>query len=69
MDNIKTIKDIAKMVRDKRKKSGFTQTELAGICNTGIRFIVDLESGKPTCQVQKVLNVLKILGIKIYIEN
>ena len=32
---------------------------------TGLRFIIDLEKGKPTCQLGKVLNVLQTLGIKI----
>jgi hypothetical protein len=32
---------------------------------TGLRFIIDLEKGKPTCQLGKVLIVLQTLGIKI----
>ena len=32
---------------------------------TGLRFIIDLEKGKPTCQLGKVLVVLHTLGIKI----
>jgi hypothetical protein len=31
-------------------------------CGTGLRFIVDLEKGKPTCQVGKTLHVLQMLG-------
>ena len=34
------------------------QIDLAGIGNTGNRFIVDIEKGKPTLQVQKVLDLL-----------
>lgn len=37
-------------------------------CGTGLRFIVDLEKGKPTCQIGKVLQVLQALGMKIKIE-
>lgn len=32
---------------------------------TGLRFIVDLEKGKPTCQLGKALAVLRTLGIKV----
>ena len=44
-----------------------TQEQLAGVANTGIRFISDLENGKPTIQVNKLLNVLSALGLGMYI--
>ena len=31
----------------------------------GVRFIADLEKGKPTCQAEKVLNVLNSLRIRV----
>ena len=52
-------------VRAYRKRLGATQIQLAAIANTGIRFIGDLENGKPTVQLDKALRVAKILGIKI----
>jgi len=30
---------------------------------TGLRFIIEVEQGKPTCQVGKVLTVLNTLGV------
>ena len=39
-------KDLADMIRKKRKEQKLTQPQLAGLCNVGVRFIVDLESGK-----------------------
>ena len=44
---------------------GVTQRSLALTSGTGLRFIIDLEKGKPTCQIGKVLTVLHTLGIKI----
>jgi predicted transcriptional regulator len=44
---------------------GVTQEQLATAAGTGLRFIVDLEKGKPTCQIGKVLTVLQTLGIRI----
>lgn len=32
---------------------------------TGLRFIVDLEKGKPTCQMGKTIGVLQALGLAI----
>ncbi len=50
-------------VRARRKQLKVTQKELAMTCGTGLRFIVDLEKGKPTCQVGKTLQVLQALGL------
>lgn len=66
---IKTPQDIAKLVRQARKDAGLTQAKLAKLCGVGTRFIVDLEAGKPTCQLDKTLIVLHGLGIKLYDET
>lgn len=66
---IKNIKDIASKIKDERKKQNLTQTQLAGLCNMGLRFIVDLEAGKETCQIGKVLLVLDVLGINLVMED
>ena len=59
------IGSIGQMVRRVRKRAGLRQDELAGAAGVGIRFIVDLEAGKPTLQVGKVLHVLEALGIVV----
>ena len=66
---IKTTKDIAILIKTKKKKKNLTQTELAGLCNVGLRFIVDIEKAKETCQISKVLKVLDVLGININSEE
>jgi hypothetical protein len=38
---------------------------LALTSGTGLRFVIDLEKGKETCQIGKVLTVLHTLGIGI----
>ncbi|MFI5378950.1 MAG: helix-turn-helix domain-containing protein [Tepidisphaerales bacterium] len=52
-------------IRTRRKQLKITQRELAMTCGTGLRFIVDLERGKPTCQIGKILDVLRSLGLVI----
>ncbi len=54
-------KDIGLLIKTTRKAQGVTQEQLAGVANTGIRFISDLENEKPTIQVNKLLNVLSAL--------
>jgi len=63
--NIKNIKDIARIIKQTRKKQNLTQVQLAGASGVGIRFIVDLEKGKETCQIGKTLRIIKMLGIDI----
>jgi ribosome-binding protein aMBF1 (putative translation factor) len=64
-----TLKNIFEIVKNERKKRNLTQTILSRLCKTGVKFIVDLEAGKPTCQIDKVIYVLDVLDIKIYINK
>ena len=56
---------IGELARKARKTMSVTQKDLALTSGTGLRFIIDLEKGKPTCQLGKVLTVLQTLGITI----
>ena len=58
-------KTIGQLIKQTRKRLGITQKDLAFASNTGLRFIIELEQGKPTCQLEKTLTVLQTLGIKI----
>lgn len=60
-----TIDQLGILVRQVRKAAGLRQDQLAGVANVGLRFIVDLEAGKSTAQVGKVLQVLSILGCTV----
>ena len=57
--------EIGAIVRTTRKTAGLRQDELAGAAGVGLRFIVDLEAGKPTAQIGKTLQVLAALGCSI----
>ena len=59
-----TPEQIGRIVRTTRKEMRVTQADLALTSGTGLRFIIDLEKGKPTCQIGKVLAVLQTLGIE-----
>jgi y4mF family transcriptional regulator len=60
-----TIETIGKAIHQARKAQGLTQSELALTANTATRFISELENGKASCQIGKVLHVLASLGIRI----
>ena len=53
------------LVRRRRQALGLTQRDLATAVNVGERFIVELEAGKPTCQLGKALAVAKAVGIEL----
>lgn len=67
--NIHSIKDISNAVRTRRKSLNLTQKQCAAMCNVGLRFFSELENGKETLHIAKVLNCLKILGINIHLIN
>jgi HTH-type transcriptional regulator / antitoxin HipB len=60
-----TAQDIGKLIRDTRKRLGVTQKDLALTSGTGLRFVIDLEKGKQTCEIGKALTVLQTLGIRL----
>lgn len=60
-----TPEQIGKLVKETRKSMKMTQKELALTSGAGLRFISELEKGKPTCQLGKVLTVLNTLGITL----
>ena len=66
---IKSVKELGAIIKETRKRQKLTQVELAQLSNLGTRFISDLENGKPTCEIEKVLKVAANLGIKIEVNN
>jgi len=58
---------VGEIVRSTRKACRMRQDELAGAAGVGLRFIVELEAGKPTVQLGKTLQVLSVLGCSIEI--
>lgn len=60
---------LGKLVRTKRKIQHLTQQELAGASGTGLRFIIELEKGKATCQIGKIFQVLEMLGVVLIAQT
>jgi len=67
MNTTKNPEQIGAAIRARRKQLKVTQKDLAMTCGTGLRFIIDLEKGKPTCQIGKILQVFHALGLKLQI--
>jgi HTH-type transcriptional regulator/antitoxin HipB len=59
---IHSTKELGQLLRAARKQLGLTQSQLALATGVGLRFIVELEAGKPTLQLAKVLGIIDALG-------
>jgi len=55
------------LVRSRRKAIGMRQDQLALATGVGRRFVIDLEAGKPSCQLGRSLLVAKALGLDLAI--
>lgn len=64
-----TTAEIGEVIRSTRKADGLRRDELAGAAGVGLRFIVDLEAGKPTAKIGKALQVLAAFGCSIKITT
>ncbi|HEU4906131.1 MAG TPA: helix-turn-helix transcriptional regulator [Solirubrobacterales bacterium] len=56
---------LGQLIKSRRKKLGLNQTELADVARTTLRFVSELERGKPTAQLDGILRVLAALGIEL----
>ncbi len=55
--------DIAIAVKAARRTLNLRQSDLAAAAGVGLRFLIELEAGKPTVQLGKTLAVLNALGL------
>lgn len=55
-------------VRRKRKVLRLTQKELADLAQCGPDFLYDLERGKPSVRLDKLVPVLEMLGLRLKLE-
>ncbi|HSP79639.1 MAG TPA: helix-turn-helix domain-containing protein, partial [Myxococcaceae bacterium] len=58
----------ARAVRRQRKALGLSQEQLSELAGCGPVFIYDVESGKPTLRLNKLLDVLVVLGLQLTLE-
>lgn len=63
--HVSNVAEIGALVRLARQRLNMSQTDAAVCCGVGRRFFVELENGKPTVQLDKVLAVLDALGLTL----
>ena len=63
---VETPEALGRFLREMRQETGLTQSEAAGLCNVGIRFVNELEHGKSTAALGKVMQVLRGYGVRLH---
>jgi y4mF family transcriptional regulator len=69
MTSIQTPQQLGEAIRTARKQLALTQPQLALAAGVGVRFVVELEAGKPTVQLALVLRVIQAFGCEIHIDG
>ena len=66
---IRNAKDFGTAIRERRKRLGYTQGELAEMCDVCVMFVSQLENGKPTAQLDKAIRVANMVGLDIALQE
>ena len=68
MIQVNNMVEIANAVREARRSQGISQTVLAQLSNVGLRFVCEIEHGKKSVRLDKLLSVLTTLGLSLRLE-
>lgn len=61
--------ELAKEIKEMRKAAGLTQDDVSKRAGVGLRFVRELEQGKSTVRLDKVKQVLDLLGYELCIRR
>jgi len=64
---IRTMAELGTLVRRRRQEHGVRQAEAAALAGVGPRFLSELERGKETAEIGRVLQVLERLGLVVWV--
>lgn len=66
---VKDSSELGKEIKKRRKSLGYTQTEISLRTGLSASFISEVENGKETAEVGKVMFLLSILGLNLFVEE
>ena len=66
---VETAEDLGQAIRARRKVARLTQRDAAALAGVGTRFLSELERGKPTSEIGKILTVLQMLGLELSVTS
>ena len=69
MKAIPNSQELGTAIRAERKRLKVTQKQLAMTAGVGLRYLIELERGKPTARVEGVFKVLQALGLTLSVTS
>lgn len=66
---IRTTEALGRIIRQERKRQRLRQADLAAMIGASHVFLGDVEKGKPTVQLGRVLKLLDELGLTLTIDT
>ncbi|MDA1231767.1 MAG: helix-turn-helix domain-containing protein [Planctomycetota bacterium] len=69
MAKVEDVGQIGQFVRQRRKEAGMTLKDAAALAGVGVRFLSELERGKPTLQLGLTIQVLQLFGLELHVEK
>jgi len=64
-----TPEQLGRIIRKTRQQHNLRQEQLAAAAGVGLRFLIELEHGKPTARLGKAIDVLKALGLDLTVTS
>lgn len=65
----KTLNSLAQRLRQERQLQNLSREQLAAVCNVSSSFIRDAESDPGSCSVERLLQLIQGLGLKVTING
>ena len=66
---IRSVRELAAVIRDRRKRSGITQAQLATQCGVSRDWVIQFEKGASGVEIGLVFRALNALGLSLEIET
>ena len=66
---INNTKTLGETIRARRKELHYTQAYLAEFTGLRVTFISDVERGKTTAEIEKIIRLINVLGLNLLIEK
>ena len=69
MTKVNDAVQLGQLIRQRRKAAGLTLKDAAAMSGVGVRFLSELERGKPTSQIGLTIHVMHLFGLELFVET
>ena len=66
---INNTKTLGETIRARRKELHYTQAYLAEFTGLSVTFISDVERGKTSAEIEKIIRLINVLGLNLLVEK